>query len=77
MHLELRDAATPSRSRDIAQSIIALKGDDARDRRYLSDLTKRVSKALRALRDDGLVSSAVDLKGNVAWAIKNARGTDI
>lgn len=57
------------RSRKIARSIIALKGDEARDRRYLSDLTKRVSKALRTLKNEGVVHSIIDRKGNVAWAI--------
>ncbi len=64
---ELRDATAPMRSREIAQSIIALKGDDARDRRCLSDLTKRVSKALRTLKADGVVRSATDGRGNVTW----------
>ncbi len=67
---ELRDAPAPMASREIAQSIVALKGDDARDRRYVSDLTKRVSKALRALKVDGVVRSAVDVKGNVSWAVR-------
>ncbi len=54
-------------SREIAQSVAALRGDDARDRRYISDLTERVSKALRALRVGGTVRSVVDNKGNVMW----------
>lgn len=66
---ELRDAPAPMSSREIAQSIIAFKGDDARDRRYVSDLAKRVSKALRKLRIDGVVRSIVDQRSNVAWAI--------
>ncbi len=69
---ELRDAPAPMRSREIAQSIIALKGDDARDRRYLSDLTKRVSKALRTLKANGVVRSATDPRGNIAWAAISA-----
>ncbi|MCO5131745.1 MAG: hypothetical protein M9932_14470 [Xanthobacteraceae bacterium] len=64
---ELRMAESPMLSRDIARSIVALRGEDARDRKYLSDLTKRVSKALRAMRESGEVRSMADIKGNVAW----------
>jgi hypothetical protein len=65
---ELREADGPLSSRDIARSIVALRGEDARDRKYLSDLTKRVSKALRAMREEGNVRSVTDTKGNVSWA---------
>ncbi len=68
---ELRHATEPLSSRDIAREIVALRGDDARDRRYLSDLTKRVSKALRGMREDGDVSSSVDAKGNMLWLAKS------
>lgn len=68
---ELRTAQGPLTSRDIAREIVALRGDDARDRKYLNDLTKRVSKALRALREAGRVRSQTDERGNVVWT----RGT--
>lgn len=64
---ELREATGPLSSRDIAREIVALRGEDARDRKYLSDLTKRVSKALRAMREEGNVRSVTDAKGNVVW----------
>ncbi len=64
---ELRTATTPLSSRDIAREIVAMRGEDARDRKYLSDLTKRVSKALRAMREAGDVRSVTDAKGNVLW----------
>lgn len=64
---ELRGAERPLRSREIAESIVALKGEDARDRRYVSELTKRVSKALRRLRDEGEVRSRKDERGNLLW----------
>lgn len=63
---ELRDSEAPLSSREIAQSIIVLRGEDARDRKYLSDLVKRVSKALRQ-RDDGNVKPLKDAKGNIVW----------
>lgn len=68
---ELRGASGHLASREIAQSIVALSGQDARDRKYISDLTKRVSKALRALRDDAIVRSSVDAKGNVMWSLRS------
>jgi hypothetical protein len=71
---ELRDSDTPLSSREIAQSIIALRGEGARDRKYLSDHVKRVSKALRQQRADGSVKSLKDSLGNVVWG-RRSRGT--
>ena len=64
---ELRVATEPVSSRDIAREIVAMRGEDARDRKYLADLTKRVSKALRAMREEGTVRSVTDAKGNLLW----------
>lgn len=64
---ELRHAEGPLSSRDIAQTIVAMRGEDARDRKYISDLTKRVSKALRQMKAEGLVRGVADTKGNVSW----------
>lgn len=64
---ELRHAEGPLSSRDIASVIVAMRGEDARDRKYIADLTKRVSKALRQMRDEGYVRSSVDDKGNLSW----------
>lgn len=64
---ELRHAEGPLSSRDIAREIVTMRGEDARDRKYIADLTKRVSKALRQMRDEGHVRSAVDGKGNLSW----------
>jgi hypothetical protein len=69
---ELRNAEGPLSSRDIAREIVTMRGEDARDRKYLSELTKRVSKALRAMRAEGNVRSATDAKGNLLWASRNA-----
>jgi repressor of nif and glnA expression len=35
---ELCDSDQPLSSREIAQSLIALRGEDSRDRKYLSDI---------------------------------------
>lgn len=67
IYRELREADGPLSSRDIAREIVAMRGEDARDRKYLSELTKRVSKALRAMREEGNVRSVADAKGNVLW----------
>jgi hypothetical protein len=67
---ELRGAAGPLTSREVAQTVVALSGQDARDRRYVSDLTRRVSKALRALREENVVRSGTDAKGNVMWSMR-------
>jgi outer membrane translocation and assembly module TamA len=64
---ELRHATAPLSSRDIAQDIVAMRGEDARDRKYISDLTKRVSKALRTMKAEGFVRSVADAKGNLSW----------
>lgn len=67
IYRELRHAEAPLSSRDIARSIVAMRGEDARDRKYLAELTKRVSKALRAMREAGDVRSVTDAKGGLAW----------
>ena len=65
---ELRDATGPMTSREIAQNMVVLRGEDARDRKFISGLTKRVSKALRQLREGKTVHSAIDCNGNVLWS---------
>jgi hypothetical protein len=67
---ELRGATGPLTSREIAQAVVALSGQDARDRKHVSDLTRRVGKALRALRDENNVRSGLDAKGNVMWSLR-------
>lgn len=67
---ELRDSDIPLSSREIAQNIIALRGEDSRDRKYLSDLVRRVSKALRQQRLEGNVRSLPDVRGNLLWGRK-------
>ena len=73
---ELRGSSRPMSSREIAQSIIALRGEDARDRKYLSDLVKRVSKALRQQRVDGCVRAIKDARGNQVWERSRMRSID-
>jgi hypothetical protein len=74
---ELRDADGPMTSREVAQSIVALQGHDARDRKYVTDLTRRVSKALRKQRDDGRVRSSTDAHGNIVWSRRIVPGASV
>jgi len=64
---ELRGATEPLSSRDIARAILVVNEQDARDRKLLSEHTRRVSKALRALKGEGLVKGAQDARGDITW----------
>ncbi len=66
---ELREAGGPLMSRTIAEAILSVQGQDARDRNLMTEHTKRVSKALRALRVEGRVSAAKDERGNMLWRL--------
>jgi hypothetical protein len=65
---ELRTATGPLASRDIARAILSVNEQDPRDRKLLTEHTRRVSKALRNLKGDGLVTGAQDTCGNMVWA---------
>jgi len=64
---ELRLAREPMTSRDIARGVVSLGGQDARDRKLLTEITRRVSKVLRVARIAGVVKAAQDAKGNMLW----------
>lgn len=66
----LRDATGPMTSRQIAQAILSVSGQDARDRKLMTEHTKRVSKALRSLKEGGTVRQATDGCGNVTWTLR-------
>jgi hypothetical protein len=66
---QLRKAAEPMSSRDIAVSIITSEGKDRYDRRTVLDVIKRVTKAIRTLRDRGLVIGVRDPRGKYVWRI--------
>jgi hypothetical protein len=68
---EMRGADGPLTSREIAQSIVAFSGQDARDRKVISDLARRVGKALRPLREENVVQSSVDERGNMMWSLRS------
>lgn len=60
----LRRAQGPLTSRQIAQELMELNGQDARDRKTMGDLTKRVGKCLR---QTDAARKGADGKGNVVW----------
>lgn len=64
----LRRSDKPMTSREIAQDIVSDSGLDARDRKFVTDLTKRVSKACRQGKD-GVIVKATDAQGNVVWSV--------
>jgi hypothetical protein len=68
---ELRDASKPLGSGEIAQAVVAVSGQDARDRRLLGDLTKRVSKALGVLHAEGAVSKIRGPARCFLWRIRD------
>lgn len=65
----LRGATEPMATREIAREILAVNERDPRDRTLLTEHTRRVSKALRNLRNDGYVGGAPDKGGNVRWQL--------
>lgn len=64
---ELRFADGPLSTRELAQSVIATTGMDKRDRKFVSDMTRRLSKTLRTLVQEGRVKKLADSKGGVKW----------
>lgn len=70
----LRDAQAPMYSRDIGRAVIAVGGQDARDRKLITEVTRRVSKALRILKQQGVVHANVDQRGNRMWTLRPGLG---
>ena len=64
----LRREGRPLTSRQIAQEIVSDSGMDARDRKTVADLTKRVGKACRQY-PEGTVRKASDAHGDVVWRL--------
>ena len=64
----LRDATEPMASRDIARAILAVNEQDQRDRRLLTEYTRRASKALRILKRQGAVIGSPNQGRMMTWA---------
>lgn len=67
---ELRTAAEPLSTREIARAIILKRGEDPQDEKHLLELVKRTSKALCQLRQKGYIRAAKDVRGGTMWAAK-------
>ena len=72
--LELRHAEGPLKSRELAQNVLASTGDDIRDRRAVSDLTRRVSKCLRVQREKGAVIGKQNECRTIQWILRPRNG---
>lgn len=69
---ELRGSEQPMTSREIAQAIVAVQGNDPRDQRYIADLTRRVGKALRSASVADNIAQLLDLSGGKRWKLRSA-----
>jgi hypothetical protein len=66
---QLREAEHPLSTRDIAEILCRTENRDARDRRMLNDIVKRLSKGLRVLKSLGMVESTADATGTFIWTL--------
>jgi hypothetical protein len=65
----LRDHG-PSTSRQMAERLVQIEGKDARDRRLMADVVRRMAKALRQMQDSGLVKGTkTKSMGEHLWRI--------
>lgn len=65
---ELRKATATVTARDLAEKIIRAEGKDYLDRKLANDMVKRVGKALKLLREQGIATSCGKL-GTILWAL--------
>jgi hypothetical protein len=60
----------PQTSRAIAERLVKLEGKDARDRRMMNDIVKRMGKALRQMQAAKIVTrTAEKIKGEYVWRL--------
>lgn len=60
----------PSTSRQLAERLISVEGKDARDRRMMCDVVRRIGKALRQMQDAKMVSrTAAKVRGEFVWRL--------
>lgn len=65
----LRDNG-PSTSRQMAEALIQMEGKDARDRRMMNDIVKRIGKALRQMMELKMITrTAEKIKGEYVWQL--------
>lgn len=57
-------------SRQMAENLVRVEGKDARDRRLMSDVVRRIGKALRQMQSAGMVSGKrTKSMGEYLWQI--------
>ncbi len=57
-------------TRAMAENLIQIEGKNARDRRMMADVVRRIGKALRIMQDAGMVKrSPQKIKGEFLWRI--------
>ncbi|HMN51843.1 MAG TPA: hypothetical protein PKB01_07255 [Xanthobacteraceae bacterium] len=60
----------PMTTRKMAENLIQIEGKDARDRRMMADIVRRMGKALRQMQDAKIVSrTAHKIKGEFIWRV--------
>ena len=69
--LELRYAGKSLTSREIAGHIMEAPGEDPNDRKRIDDITMRVRKTLKRLKDQGAVQSTLGKGGCLYWSLQN------
>jgi len=58
----------PRTSRQMAIALVQTEGKDARDRRMMNDVVRRIGKALRQMQDAGMVArTAEKVRGEYVW----------
>lgn len=67
------EEAGPQTSRQMAEALVQAEGKDARDRRMMNDIVKRMGKALRQMQDSGIVTrTAEKVRGEYVWTATTA-----
>lgn len=60
----------PSTSRQMAEALIQMDGKDARDRRMMNDVVRRVGKALRQMMAAKIITRSPEkVKGEYVWQV--------
>ena len=65
---ELRKADRPLSRRQLAALVCQVEGKDPRDRRLITDITRRVGTTLRKMRASKLVQGQRDKSGSAVWS---------
>lgn len=66
---ELRTQSAPRTSRDIARAVLPVGDLDPADNRTTTNFTRRISKFLRMMKNNGMIESGRDGVGNMTWQL--------